>query len=282
MMRVLETAEVMRGWSLEQRKAGRTLGFVPTMGALHEGHASLIRQSVADCDVSVVSIFVNPAQFGPNEDYERYPRTFEADKGMAEDLGGDAIYAPDVRAMYPADYATYVDVLGPLTERLCGRSRPGHFRGVTTVVAKLFNAVQPHRAYFGQKDAQQLAVIRRMTRDLDFGTEIVGLPIVREADGLALSSRNQYLTPEERGRALCIPRALEKGRALMGNGERSAKAVCEAVRDGLAHVNALDYVELVDAENLEPLEEIRPPALLAVAAKVGETRLIDNIKLEAT
>ena len=282
MMRVLETAEVMRGWSLEQRKAGRTLGFVPTMGALHEGHASLIRQSVADCDVSVVSIFVNPAQFGPNEDYERYPRTFEADKGMAEDLGGDAIYAPDVRAMYPADYATYVDVLGPLTERLCGRSRPGHFRGVATVVAKLFNAVQPHRAYFGQKDAQQLAVIRRMTRDLDFGIEIVGLPIVREADGLALSSRNQYLTAKERERALCIPRALEKGRALIANGERSAKAVCEAVRDGLAHVNALDYVELVDAENLEPLEEIRPPALLAVAAKVGETRLIDNIKLEAT
>lgn len=281
-MSVLETAGAMRSWSLEQRTAGRSVGFVPTMGALHEGHASLIRGSVADCDVTVISIFVNPAQFGPNEDYERYPRTFEADKGMAEDLGVDAIYAPDARAMYPADYATYVDVLGPLTERLCGRSRPGHFRGVTTVVAKLFNAVQPHRAYFGQKDAQQLAVIRRMTRDLDFGIEIVELPIVREADGLARSSRNQYLTPEERERALCIPRALEKGRALLANGERAAETVRQAVRDALAEVDAIDYVELVDAETLEPLAEIRPPALLAVAARVGETRLIDNIKLEAT
>lgn len=281
-MRILESAEAMRAWSGEQREAGRRVGLVPTMGALHEGHASLIRQAVADCDVTVVSVFVNPVQFGPNEDYERYPRTFEADKGMAEELGVDAIYAPDAQAMYPADYATYVDVLGPLTETLCGRSRPGHFRGVTTVVAKLFNAVQPHRAYFGQKDAQQLAVIRRMTRDLDFGIEIVGLPIVREADGLALSSRNQYLTREERERALCIPRALEKGRALIANGERSAEEVREAVRDVLAQVDAIDYVELVNAENLEPLEEIRPPALLAVAAKVGETRLIDNIKLEAT
>ncbi len=280
-MRILESAGAMRAWSAEQREAGRRVGFVPTMGALHEGHASLIRQSVADCDVTVISIFVNPAQFGPNEDYERYPRTFEADKGMAEELGVDAIHAPDAQAMYPADYATYVDVLGPLTETLCGRSRPGHFRGVATVVAKLFNAVQPHRAYFGQKDAQQLAVIRRMTRDLDFGIEIVGLPIVREADGLALSSRNQYLTAKERERALCIPRALEKGRALIANGERSAEAVREAVRGALAQVDAIDYVELVNAGNLEPLTEIQPPALLAVAARVGKTRLIDNIELEA-
>ncbi|MFP4190702.1 MAG: pantoate--beta-alanine ligase [Candidatus Hydrogenedentota bacterium] len=281
-MNVLETAEAMRSWSWEHRNARQAVGFVPTMGALHEGHASLIRRSVADCDVTVISIFVNPVQFGPNEDYERYPRTFEADKGMADELGVDAIYAPDAQAMYPADYATYVDVLGPLTETLCGRSRPGHFRGVATVVAKLFNAVRPHRAYFGQKDAQQLAVIQRMTRDLDFGIEIVGLPIVREADGLARSSRNQYLAPEERERALCIPRALEKGRALMTNGERSAETVRQAVRDALAEVDAVDYVELVDAETLEPLKEIQPPALLAVAARVGETRLIDNIKLEAT
>ncbi|MFP4173220.1 MAG: pantoate--beta-alanine ligase [Candidatus Hydrogenedentota bacterium] len=281
-MNVLETAEAMRSWSWEHRNARQAVGFVPTMGALHEGHASLIRRSVADCDVTVISIFVNPVQFGPNEDYERYPRTFEADKGMADELGVDAIYAPDAQAMYPADYATYVDVLGPLTETLCGRSRPGHFRGVATVVAKLFNAVRPHRAYFGQKDAQQLAVIQRMTRDLDFGIEIVELPIVREADGLARSSRNQYLAPEERERALCIPRALEKGRALMTNGERSAETVRQAVRDALAEVDAVDYVELVDAETLEPLKEIQPPALLAVAARVGETRLIDNIKLEAT
>lgn len=278
-MNILRTAEEMRRWSLQQRGAGRTIGLVPTMGALHEGHASLMRASVADNDISVVSIYVNPAQFAPHEDFGRYPRSFEADCALSTQIGIDAVYAPTDSTMYPEGYATYVEV-ERLTKRLCGVSRPTFFRGVTTVVTKLFNAVQPDRAYFGQKDAQQAAVIRRMARDLDFGIEIVVLPIVRESDGLAMSSRNAYLSREERKRALCLSRGLFQAQALLEAGERNPERILSTVRKALGEVT-IDYVELVDANTIEPVEEIRGRVLVAVAAWVGETRLIDNIVFAA-
>ncbi len=275
-MKILTTPEAMRAWSDAVRAERRTIGFVPTMGALHEGHASLMRAAVAQNDIAVLSVFVNPAQFAPNEDYDQYPRTFDADRAMAQELGMTAIYAPTPQAMYPDGYSTYVDVKG-LGDVLCGASRPGHFRGVTTVVAKLFAAVRPHRAYFGQKDAQQVAVIRRMTADLDLGVEIVEMPIVRDADGLALSSRNKYLSPEERVRALGLSRALCLAQAMLEAGEQQAAPVLEAVREVLHEVE-VDYVELVDAATLARVERITGPVLLAIAARVGATRLIDNVR----
>ncbi len=266
----------MRAWTLEQRKAGKTIGFVPTMGALHEGHASLIRASVANNDATVVSIFVNPTQFAPHEDFGEYPRTFEADSKLIEDIGGEAIYFPSAQSMYPEGYATYVDVEG-ITEHLCGASRPHFFRGVATVVTKLFIAVLPDHAYFGQKDAQQCAVISRMTRDLDLGIEIVEMPIVREPDGLAMSSRNAYLSPDERERGLCLSRALQRAQAMMEAGERGAEAILSAVREEMAEVE-IDYAALMDAATIQPITEVKGTVLLAVAAQVGATRLIDNIK----
>jgi len=280
-MIVLRDPVSMRAWSREQRLAGRTVGFVPTMGALHAGHASLMRAAVRDNDVAVLSIFVNPTQFGPNEDYDAYPRTFDADRALAEEAGIAAIYAPTVSSLYPAGYATYVDV-ERLGERLCGRSRPGHFRGVTTIVTKLFNAVEPDRAYFGQKDAQQLAIIRRMARDLDFGVEIFEMPTVREADGLAMSSRNRYLGEEDRRRALSLSQALAAGRARLEAGERDPEQVLRAVRARIEETEGveLDYAELVDADTIEPIDRVRGRVLLAVAARVGPARLIDNIQYE--
>jgi pantoate--beta-alanine ligase len=278
-MKVFRTADEMRAWSFEQQRAGKTVGFVPTMGALHEGHASLMRASVDQNDVSVISIFVNPAQFAPHEDLDTYPRTFEADCALAEDIGIDAAYVPKATEMYSGGYATYV-LVGRITERLCGASRPTFFRGVATVVTKLFNAVRPDRAYFGQKDAQQAAVIRRMTRDLDFGIEIIELPIVREPDGLALSSRNQYLSAEERQRALCLSRAVLGAQDMLEAGERDAAKIIATVRETMADVD-VDYVELVDAEEITPLDRVEGTVLLAVAANVGSARLIDNIKFTA-
>jgi pantoate--beta-alanine ligase len=275
-MIVLREPNEMRQWSLERRREGRTIGFVPTMGALHEGHASLMREAARRDDVAVASVFVNPTQFGPNEDFGKYPRMFEADCAMAADCGAIAVYAPSANVMYPAGYATTVSV-ARLTDGLCGRSRPGHFSGVTTVVAKLFNAVLPHRAYFGQKDAQQCAAIRRMARDLDMGVEIVEMPIVREADGLAMSSRNKYLSAEDRVRALALSRALIHGQSLLEGGRRDAREIVGAVRERLAGVD-VDYVELVDAENMQPADVVSGCVVLAVAARVGTTRLIDNIK----
>jgi pantoate--beta-alanine ligase len=277
-MMILHTAEEMRAWSEAERCAGHTVGFVPTMGALHEGHASLMRASVADCDRTVLSVFVNPTQFGPNEDYSRYPRTWDADSALAESIGVDAIYLPDAKGMYPEGYATYVEV-ERLSDRLCGASRPVFFRGVATVVTKLFNAVRPHRAYFGQKDAQQAAVIRRMTRDLDFGIEIVVMPIVREPDGLAMSSRNRYLSPEERQRALGISRGLKNAQSLLESGIREPETILEAVRNAMEGIE-IDYIELVDADEITPLTEIRGRVLLAVGGWLGGTRLIDNIVFE--
>jgi pantoate--beta-alanine ligase len=274
-MKILRSPHEMRQWALQQKAAGKSIGFVPTMGALHEGHASLMRASVHD-DVAVLSIFVNPTQFAPNEDFEQYPRTWDTDLALAEAIGMDAIYAPTTSSMYGEHYATYVSV-EKLTEGLCSRTRPQHFRGVTTVVAKLFNAVLPDRAYFGQKDAQQCAVIRRMARDLDMGVEIVEMPIVREADGLAMSSRNAYLSPENRTRALCLSRSLQQAEAMLNAGERNAQIIIDTVRDAMEAVD-IDYVELVDADTLRPVVTITNPILLAIAAQLGTIRLIDNLK----
>jgi len=278
-MITIRTPHEMRAWATAQRQAGKTIGCVPTMGALHEGHASLMREAVARNDVGVASLFVNPKQFGPHEDFGKYPRMFEADCAMAESIGIQAVYAPDVDAMYPEGYQTYVTV-EEISKGLCGASRPHHFRGVTTVVAKLFNAMLPHRAYFGQKDVQQCAVIKRMVWDLDMGVEIVEMPIIREPDGLAMSSRNAYLSPKERQRSLCISRSLFGALALMKAGERDAQTIVQRVRDGLVGID-IDYVELVDAESLERVQQVEGEIVLAVAALVGKTRLIDNVKYSA-
>ncbi len=277
-MEVIKTPEEMRRWSLIHKKEGHTIGFVPTMGALHEGHLSLMRASVAENDVSVVSIFVNPTQFAPNEDFESYPRSFEKDSKMCFSVGMDIIYAPTVETMYPEDYSTYV-IVEKVSEGLCGASRPHFFRGVATVVTKLFNAVLPDRAYFGQKDAQQCAVIKRMVRDLNMGMEIIEMPIVREPDGLAMSSRNQYLTPAQRKEALCLSRGLFKVEEMIKNGERSIEQIKTILKSEMSNIE-IDYIEVVDAETMKPLSVLQGEVLIAVAGWVGRARLIDNIKIK--
>lgn len=263
------------------RRGGRRIGFVPTMGYLHEGHLSLVRASKASTDRTVVSIFVNPAQFGPNEDFARYPRDFDRDARMLEAAQCDVIFAPEAAAMYADGSCTFVEVTG-LQDRLCGRSRPGHFRGVATVVTKLFNVVQPHAAFFGQKDAQQAIILRRMVQDLFMPIDMVVCPIVREADGLAMSSRNTYLTPEQRRQAPVLYRSLAEARALFDGGERSASAIAHCIRDVLATANLaqVDYIEIVDGRTLEPVSGVTGPTLIALAVWFGKTRLIDNIVLE--
>jgi pantoate--beta-alanine ligase len=268
----------MRTASRALRREGRRLAFVPTMGSLHDGHLSLMRAARASSDVVAASIFVNPTQFGPNEDLANYPRSFERDRDMLQREGVDLLFAPSVEEMYPAGAVTWVTVEG-LSDKLDGRSRPGHFRGVTTVVAKLFHIVDPDAAFFGQKDAAQLAIIRRMVRDLRFPVEIVACPIVREPDGLALSSRNAYLGPEERKRALVLRRSLLRVKELTDAGERNAAKLIAAGRKEFADEGTarLDYLEVVDPDTLDPAEDISGGALAAVAAFVGKTRLIDNI-----
>lgn len=253
---------------------------MPTMGALHEGHLSLVRAARAESDCVVTSIFVNPTQFGPNEDLAKYPRSLERDCEMLEREGVDFVFAPSVEEMYPAGAVTWVTV-EELSGKLDGGSRPGHFRGVTTVVAKLFHVVEPDKAFFGQKDAAQVAVIRRMVRDLKFPVEIVVCPIVREADGLAMSSRNAYLSSEERKRALVLHRSLLRVQELVRGGERKAARLIAAGKDELARERAvrLDYFEIVNPETLDPVQDIGSGALVAAAAYVGATRLIDNILL---
>ncbi len=278
-MKVIRDSKEMRRWSQGQRVARRLIGLVPTMGALHAGHTSLIDASVARDDVTVVSIFVNPAQFAPHEDFDTYPIAFDEDCEKVESLRGTLVYAPSPETMYAKDYATYVEV-ERLQEGLCGGTRPHFFRGVATVVAKLFNTVLPDRAYFGEKDGQQAAIIRRMTRDLDFGIEIVTLPTVREADGLAMSSRNAYLSASERERALDISRALFKAREMLEAGQRDAERILAVVKEAMSGVE-IDYAALVDADELTPVERIEGRVMLAVAAKVGKTRLIDNIQFDA-
>ncbi len=277
-MEIIKTPEEMKNWSIIQKKEGHTIGFVPTMGALHEGHLSLMHASVGENDTSVVSIFVNPTQFAPDEDYESYPRSFEKDNKICFSTGIDIIYAPTVETMYPEDYSTYV-VVEKVSEGLCGKSRPHFFRGVATVVAKLFNAVLPDRAYFGQKDAQQYAVIKRMVRDLNMGIDVIEMPIIRESDGLAISSRNQYLTPAQREKALCLSRGLFKVEEMIKNGERSIEKIKNVLASEMAEVD-IDYIEVVNAETIEPLDTIQGDVLIAVAARVGRARLIDNIKLK--
>ncbi|MGI9861063.1 pantoate--beta-alanine ligase [Moorella naiadis] len=280
-MKLLETIEAVHNYVNTARRLGRSIGLVPTMGYLHAGHLSLVRKAREQNDVVIMSIFVNPTQFGPEEDFSRYPRDLERDQELAAGAEVDAIFAPPVAEMYPEGYATYVQVEG-LTEVLCGASRPGHFRGVTTVVSKLFNIVQPDRAYFGQKDYQQAQVIKRMVRDLNFPVEIITVPIVREADGLAMSSRNKYLTPEQRRSALALYRALNLGAGIIKSGERRAAAVRKAMETEITAQpqTRIDYIAVSDADTLQPLEEIAGRVLLALAVWVGNTRLIDNLILE--
>jgi pantoate--beta-alanine ligase len=260
--------------------SGERLGFVPTMGALHEGHLSLVRAAKKSCDVVAASIFVNPTQFGPNEDLEKYPRNLERDCAMLERDNVELVFAPSVEEMYPAGAVTWVEVAG-LSERLDGRSRPGHFRGVTTVVAKLFHIIEPNAAFFGQKDAAQVAVIRKMVRDLNFAVEIVACPIVREADGLAMSSRNAYLDARQRQDALVLQRALVRVKELWGGGEKDVAKLIAGGKEEIGEKESvrLDYFEVVDPDNLEAVAKAEAGALVAVAGYVGTTRLIDNIVL---
>ncbi len=277
-MQLLKTKQEVREAVRAARCRGLSIGFVPTMGYLHEGHLSLARRARAENEVVVVSIYVNPTQFGPNEDLARYPRDLERDLDLCREVGVDIVWNPD--EMYEPGHRTWV-VVGDLTERLCGASRPTHFRGVTTVVTKLFGVVQPDHAYFGQKDAQQAFVIRRMTRDLDLGVDIVVCPTVREADGLAMSSRNVYLTPEQRAQAPTLRRALLAAEDMVAAGERRAAAILARVEEVLAEatLGRIDYVEIVDTDLLQGVEAVEGESLLALAVFFGATRLIDNTLL---
>jgi pantoate--beta-alanine ligase len=277
-MQVLTTVAAMRAACRAVRQRGQTLGFVPTMGALHAGHLALIKAARAQCDVVAASIFVNPKQFGPNEDFAKYPRTFEQDCALLEAEGVELVFAPPVEEMYRPGAATIVEVEG-VSDRLDGASRPGHFRGVATVVAKLFHIMGPGRAFFGQKDAVQVAVLRRMVRDLDFDLELVVCPTVREADGLAMSSRNLYLSPPERAQALVLSRALNAMLAAYQASERTAVRLLDIGREVMATEPQvrIDYLTIVDPDTLLPLESASAGAMAAIAAHVGATRLIDNM-----
>jgi pantoate--beta-alanine ligase len=280
-MRIIHTVDELRAWSRAARGFGKAVGLVPTMGALHAGHTSLIRAARERCEEVAVSIFVNPTQFGPNEDFARYPRTFDADCAMADSQGADVVFAPAVEEMYPLGAETFVEV-EKISNRLDGESRPGHFRGVATVVAKLFIAAEPDFAFFGQKDAAQVSVLRRMIADLRMGLELVVCPIVREPDGLALSSRNIYLSTEQRKQALVLSRSVWAVEQLVAGGERCSEKLIAAARSVLAEEPPVrvDYIALVDWATLEPVETAGPGTLFAVAAWVGETRLIDNTILD--
>ena len=280
-MEIISDPGDMQALSRAWRKVDVKIAFVPTMGFFHEGHLSLMRYGREMGDRLVVSLFVNPTQFGPTEDLDRYPREPERDAALAREVGVDVLYSPTAEAMYPEGYQTYVAVEG-LSQGLCGPSRPGHFRGVATVVLKLFNQVLPHLAVFGEKDYQQLAVIKHMAADLDLPVEVVGRPIVREADGLALSSRNTYLSPEERQSALCLYKALTAARELAAGGETDADKILSTVRNMITSTphTRLDYAALVDPDSLEEVKTIRGSTRLALAAWVGTTRLIDNMLLE--
>lgn len=269
--------ETVNAWKRE----GLSIGLVPTMGYLHEGHKSLIDAARRENDRVVVSIFVNPMQFGPSEDFASYPRDLDKDARLCEDAGVDVIFHPEAEEMYDEGFCSYVDMNG-LTTELCGKSRPTHFRGVQTVVLKLFNIVTPDRAYFGQKDAQQLAVIKRMTRDLNVGTQIIGCPIIREEDGLAKSSRNTYLNPEERQAALVLSRSLQIGKALVEQGETNAETIKAAVTAELESepLAKIDYVDVVDFNTITPVEKLDGSVLVAIAVYIGKTRLIDNFIIE--
>lgn len=275
--KISEVREAVKAWKAQ----GLKVGLVPTMGYLHEGHKSLIERAVKENDRVVVSVFVNPIQFGPTEDLASYPRDIERDSKVCEEAGADLIFHPEKEEMYFDDFCTYVDMDG-LTKGLCGKTRPIHFRGVCTVVSKLFNIVTPDRAYFGEKDAQQLAVIKRMVRDLSFGIEIVGCPIIREEDGLAKSSRNTYLSPEERKAAVILSKSLELGKKALESGERDAKKVIEIISNNIKteKLARIDYVDIVDSITVEEVQNIEKSVLVAMAVYIGKTRLIDNFTFE--
>lgn len=265
------------------KKENKSIGLVPTMGALHEGHASLINASAKENDITIVSVFVNPTQFGPNEDYEAYPRTLENDCIVAQNAGADVVFAPKNKDLYPNEDMTWVEVTGDITKVLCGRTRPIHFRGVTTVVSKLFNLSRADRAYFGLKDAQQTEVLRRMVDDLFFNVELRIMPIIREADGLAKSSRNTYLSPEERKSALILSKSLKLAKEAFNNGQRDVEAILNLVKDTIQSekTSQIDYVEMYKLPGLKPVgNKIEGRVLLALAVKFGTTRLIDNVILE--
>lgn len=270
---VKEVREQVKAW----KKEGLSVGYVPTMGYLHEGHASLMKKSVENNDKTVASIFVNPMQFGPTEDLEAYPRDLDRDAALCEEIGVDLIFHPEVEEMYEDGFCSFVDMNG-LTKGLCGKTRPTHFRGVCTVVNKFFNIVKPDRAYFGQKDAQQLAVIKRMVADLNMDIEIIGCPIVREADGLAKSSRNTYLSEEERRAALCLSKSIFLAESLVKDGKTNAEIIKAEMRKVLESepLARVDYVEIVDSLTIEPVVEVKSGTLIAIAVYIGKTRLIDN------
>ena len=276
-MQIIEQIADMRAWSEGERRQLRRIVFVPTMGSLHEGHLCLVRDAKTRGERVVVSIFVNPMQFGPSEDFAKYPRDLQRDRALLESLGADVLFHPTVAEIYPDGYQTHIEVEN-LSLPLCGAVRPGHFRGVATVVAKLFNIVQPHVAIFGEKDFQQLQVVRRLVRDLSMDVEIVGHPIVREADGLAMSSRNAYLTPEERRAAVCLSRALCKAEKLARRGETCAAPLLRVVAAELARepLAQVEYAKLCDADSLQEIDRVQGTAVLALAVRFGNTRLIDN------
>lgn len=275
---MLTSIREMQEFSDRVKSEGKTIGLVPTMGFLHEGHLSLVKQAKVSTDVVVVSIFVNPTQFGVGEDFDEYPRSMEKDTAACLREGVDVIFAPTAEGMYPSPYLTYVNV-EKITERLCGKSRPGHFRGVGTVVTKLFNIVAPDKAFFGQKDAQQLVVIRQMVRDLNMRIEVIPVPIVREPDGVAMSSRNKYLSPQERQSAKCLYRALVHAKELISEGERDSARIVDAMRRiiGSEPLAQVDYIDISDADSLEERSKVAGNVLIALAVKFGSARLIDNM-----
>ncbi len=279
-MKILTSIGAMKALVLRWKAEGKTIGFVPTMGCLHEGHLSLVREARRRADVTVVSIFVNPIQFGPKEDFKKYPRNLKRDAALLEKEGVDVVFHPASKDIYPPGYKTYVEVRG-LEERLCGQSRPGHFRGVCTVVLKLINIVSPDTAFFGWKDAQQVIIVKKMAGDLGLDTEIVTCPLVREPDGLAMSSRNTYLSREERTAALVLARSLAEAENLVAMGERDSVSLMEAIRDMIQAepLARVDYVCITDLEKLEPLPRLEGDVLIALAVFIGDTRLIDNVRI---
>lgn len=280
-MQIIKSKSALRAELAKARRAGKTIGFVPTMGYLHAGHLSLMTAAKAENDLAIASIFVNPTQFGPNEDFATYPRDLERDANLAESVGIDIIFAPEVEEMYQPDALTYVEVSN-LDQNLCGARRPGHFRGVCTVVTKLFNIVQPDRAYFGQKDAQQVIIIKKMVTDLDQPVEVITMPTVREADGLAMSSRNKYLNPAERQAALVLSKSLQQAQELLNSGETNAATIRQTMTEMITAepLARIDYISIVSTRTVTDIEQIAGPTLIALAVFIGKTRLIDNLMWE--
>jgi pantoate--beta-alanine ligase len=278
-MEIIKTIKEMKEFSEEQRKKGKIIGFVPTMGYLHEGHLSLMKIAKENCDLIIVSIYVNPTQFGPNEDLSKYPRDFERDKRLCEEVGVDVIFYPSDKEMYPDGYLTFVKV-EKMSEKLCGITRPTFFRGVTTIVLKLFNIVKPHKAYFGLKDYQQFVIIKKMVNDLNLDVEMIGCPIIREKDGLAMSSRNTYLNPEERKQATFLSQSLQNTKKLFFEGETDSEKLKKVVKDMINKtIGRIDYVEIFSPKSLEPVKKISKGDVIALAVFFGKTRLIDNVIL---